>query len=121
MLKPGGVLRMTTPDLDLLIQAYINNNMNKFINDQPEFYKTVDSSAKLAMIMFGATGEDCTYENYEGHFFCYTQKSMTTELKNSGFKDIEFYYETGKSKNTILAKEVTDKGMSHSFVVEAIK
>jgi predicted SAM-dependent methyltransferase len=121
ILKPDGVIRITTPDLDLLINAYVNKQMNKFENEQPEFYKSMDDSAKLASIMYGASGPSCTWDNYEGHMFLYTKKSMTDVLEKVGFKNIKFYYEAGKSTNPIMSEEVVDAGMNHSFAVEASK
>lgn len=121
MLKSGGVLRMTTPDMDLLIGAYLSNDMDKFAIEQPESYKTADPSTQLAMIMYGAWGANCTWNNYDGHMFLFTQKSMTSFLQRAGFKDIIFYYETGKSKDPVLAEQVVDAGMTHSFIVEAVK
>lgn len=121
MLRPGGIIRIATPDLDLLIRAYNEGRMNDFSSEQPGYYKIADPASQLAMIMFGATGPNCTFDNYEGHFFLFTKTSMTTSLKLAGYKDIEFYYETGKSKDPILAAQVTDFGISHSFIAEAIK
>lgn len=121
MLKPNGLIRLTTPDLDLLINAYLSGEMNKFTNEQPEFYKHADPSAQLSYLMYGASGPNCTWNNYEGHMHLYTQKSMTALLSKVGFKEINFYYESGKSKNDIMAKECVDAGLSHSFIVEAIK
>lgn len=121
MLKDGGVIRMTTPDLDILIKAYLTNEMGKFASEQPDFYKDADPSAQLAMIMYGATGAGCTWTNYDGHMFLFTQKSMTVALENAGFKDITFYYETGISKDPVMAKQAEDAGMTHSFIVEAVK
>jgi SAM-dependent methyltransferase len=121
MLKPGGVIRMTTPDLDLLIKAYLNDDMDKFAIEQPEFYRNADPGSQLAMIMYGACGKGCTWTNYDGHMFLFTKKSMTAVLSAAGFKDVEFYYETGKSKDDIMSKQVVDFGLTHSFVVEAIK
>jgi predicted SAM-dependent methyltransferase len=121
MLKSGKILRMTTPDLDLLINAYINNDMNKFSIEQPEFYKNYDASAQLAMLMYGSCGEKSNWTHYEGHQFLFTQKSMTKFLTEAGFKDIEYYYESGKSKDPIMAKECTDQGLTHSLIVECCK
>lgn len=121
ILKPGKVLRMTTPDLDLLIEAYLNNRMDQFEIEQPEFYKTMDSSAKLAMLMFGSCGPNSTWNYYEGHMFLYTVQSMTSVLKKAGFQDIVFYDESGQSKDKSLQKEFVDLGMTHSFIVEAVK
>ena len=121
MLKPGGVLRLTTPDLDLLVHAYINNEMDKFASEQPEFYKDHDSSFQLAMLMYGSSGESCKFNNYEGHMFLYTKTSMSELLKNSGFEKTIYYDKAGESVNEVLKKEVIDFGLSHSLCVEAMK
>lgn len=121
MLKPNGVIRITTPDLDILIDAYKNGQMNKFESEQPEFYKGVDPSAQLSYLMFGAAGPSCTWDNYEGHMFLYTQRSITAVLHEAGFKDMQFYYEPGKSKDPVMAVQVVDAGLTHSFIVEAVK
>lgn len=121
ILKTGGIIRLSTPDIDKLISAYKNNSMDKFNDDQPEIYKTLDPSAQLAMIMFGASGDNCTQEKYEGHFHLYSEKSMTKLLSDAGFTQIEFYNWTGQSKSPIIKQEVVDYGISHSFIVEAVK
>ena len=121
MMKPGAVIRLTTPDFDLLLKSYLENKMDSFSKDQPVFYKDHDPMSQLAFIMFGATGPKCTFDNYEGHMFMFTKTSMTSALKNAGFKDIEFYSTLGKSKNDCIQKEVIDAGISHSFIVEACK
>jgi len=121
VLKPGGVIRITTPDLDLLLNAYFNNDMDKFAPEQPEFYKLADPGSKLCFLMFGASGPNCTFNNYEGHMFIFNKFSIRNCLLNSGFKDVYFYYEPHKSVNPILAEEAVDTGLSHSFIVEAVK
>jgi predicted SAM-dependent methyltransferase len=121
MLKPGGTIRLATPDLEILLNAYLRNEMHKFANEQPTLYNDVDPSMQLSYIMFGACGQDCTSEYYEGHMFMYSQVSMTRLLSNCGFKDVEFHYEIGKSKDPVMAKDIADAGMTHSFIVEATK
>jgi predicted SAM-dependent methyltransferase/glycosyltransferase involved in cell wall biosynthesis len=121
MLKTGGVLRMTTPDLDILVDAYKNGQMDKFNSEQPTFYTDADPSSKLSYIMFGACGEKCTWNYYEGHFFLYARSSMTKFLKDAGFKEIIFYDEAGKSLSLTMLKEVIDEGLTHSILVEARK
>ncbi len=121
MLKSGGVLRMTTPDLDLLINAYLAGEMDKFAIEQPELYKSLDPSAQLAMIMYGTAADTCKWDHYEGHFFLYTKQSMTKLMNDAGFKDIHFYWTAGVSRNPIMAKECVDQGMTHSFIVEGVK
>jgi predicted SAM-dependent methyltransferase len=121
MLKPGGTLRITTPDLDLLIQAYLNNDLDKFSNEQPLFYKEADPSEQLAYIMYGACGPNCSWNNYEGHMFLFTKNSMRKALKNVGFEKIKFFNSGHLSDHPVILQEVTDEGVSHSLLVEAIK
>ena len=121
MLKKGGVIRITTPDLNILIDAYKNDEMDKFAGEQPEFYREADPSSQLAYLMYGACGPNCTRNNYEGHMFLFTQKSMTKFLEAAGFSDIIFYYEKGNGKDPIMAAQAVDEGMSHSFIVEGVK
>lgn len=125
MLKPGGILRMSTPDLDRLIRAYngwaVNiPTMDEFAADQPDFYKDADPASQLAFLMFGACGPDCNQENYQGHFFCFNEKSMTRFLNVAGFTDVDFTWsKCGRNKE--IAMEIKDEGISHSLIVEAVK
>lgn len=120
ILKPGGIIRLTTPDLQKLLLAYNQDRMMEFANDQPEFYKDLDPSAQLAYIMYGSAGENCTQEHYEGHFFCYSEKSIADLLTKIGFKEIQFT-EPKCGKNKDIAMEIEDFGFSHSLIVEAVK
>lgn len=121
ILKPGGIIRLATPNLDILIDAYINNKMDNFNMDQPEFYTKTDNGSKLSYIMFGACGDRCTWDYYEGHMHIYNKISMISILQEAGFKDIEFYNDIGLSKDTVMAKDICDAGVSHSLLVEGIK
>lgn len=120
VLKPGGILRMTTPDICKLIAAYNEGRMSEFEKDQPAIYKDLDPTAQLSLIMFGAAGEGCTQEKYEGHFFNYSEKSMKDLLEKVGFKDVEFVA-SKQGKNKEIAMEIVDEGISHSLIVEAVK
>lgn len=121
ILRPGGYLRLTTPDLNLLIQAYLKGEMAKFKDDQPEFYQKYDSSAQLAFLMYGASDPSCVSENYLGHYFLFTETSMRKFLQDAGFNTINFYRQAGESDNETIKNEIIDSGMSHSFAVDAIK
>lgn len=120
MLKPGGILRITTPDLDLLIQAYLKGEMSKFSADQPDWYQDLTPSAQLAMIMYGTGGEESSFR-YFGHMFLFTKESMVATLLEAGFSNIKFFYKAGESQNPILSAEVVDEGMSHSMICESMK
>jgi len=114
-LRSGGRIRITTPDLDKLLTAYNCGQMDKFQAEQPEFYMTVTPDAQLSFLMFGATGPNCTRDNYEGHFMCYGRRAMRALLEAVGFYWVDF-----ETKSDIFA-ECVDVGESHSMFVEAVK
>ena len=87
--------------------------MDKFIDDQPEFYKTASPAEQLSYIMFGSSGEDCTQDKYSGHMHLFTELSMAKALNKAGFKNITFVPEKHP--------EILDAGMSHSMCVECEK
>lgn len=114
MLKPGGKIRITTPDLGVLLEAYQANELGKFAFEQPAFYANAPRGAQLSYLMFGACGPSCTTENYEGHFACYTASWLITLLETPGFSVLP----QGKSPEF---SECVDMGMSHSLSIEAVK
>lgn len=114
-LKSGGRIRITTPDLDMLLEAYLDNNMMRFEAEQPAFYMQVTPDAQLSFLMFGATGPQCTRDNYEGHFMCYGRKAMKALLEAIGFVSVDFEVESD------IFAECVDVGASHSMFVEAVK
>ena len=116
ILKPGGRLRITTPDLDLLLEAYQRGEMGKFTKEQPAYYAKAAPADQLAYIMYGATGATCTTETYEGHFHIFTRGTIATALTEAGFKGP---YEFGE-KSAVFA-DCVDHGETHSLFVEAVK
>ena len=120
MMKTGGIVRLATPDFNKLLRAYNADEMDKFNDEQPAFYKELPKEAQLQLIMFGASGDNCTQQNYEGHFFNYTETTMIKLLTDAGFKDVSFTWpKCGKNKE--IAEEVEDFGFSHSLIAEAVK
>jgi len=113
VLKPGGAIRLTTPDLYVIAMAWLNGETDRFISEQPDFYMNADyDDDRFAYLLFGASGDNCTRDNYEGHFHCYTPRSLGALLRECG---LEPCTETG------LFADCVDMGMSHSFAIEAVK
>ena len=115
VLKPGGAVKLTTPNLETLVRAWWGAdrlNLDVFEVEQPAFYRTANRDDKLAYLLYGASGDDCTRENYEGHFHCYTPRSLSELLRECG---LEPCTETG------LFADCVDMGMTHSFAIEAVK
>ncbi len=112
MLKQGGRIRLTTPDLDALLEGWRYGKLDELEADQPAFYKGALPEDQLAYIMFGAGG---TAERYEGHQHIYTVRSLSARLEAAGFAAT---VEGGASS---VFADCIDKGMSHSFALEGIK
>jgi predicted SAM-dependent methyltransferase/glycosyltransferase involved in cell wall biosynthesis len=123
MLKKGGILRMTTPDLRELLGARQLASMAKFSGDQPAEYAGMHEDDKLAAMLFGTLGADCRQGHYEGHMWCYSEATLRGLLASEGFEGrwIDFYDDPKRSHSDWLAKEVRDEGLSHSLLVEAVK
>lgn len=117
MLRSGGELRVTTPDLGLLIGAYQARTLDQFAAEQPDFYRAAPPGMQLSMLMFGACGPDCTWDNYEGHFCCYDQRSMTRLLVEGGFSQPVFHW----GPDVPSFHGAIDMGMSHSFAAQTVK
>ncbi len=116
MLKPGGLIRVTTPDMAAIMGAYMDGDMKRFAPEQPEWYAHAPISAQLSYLLFGACGPDCTFDNFEGHFAVYTTAWFRLVLEKAGFEAIAF----NEPKSAAFA-ECIDCGMSHSFACEARK
>lgn len=122
MLRPGGVVRVVTPDIDLLINAYKDGRMDEFMKDQPDFYKNALPSDQLAYLMYGASGPKSTWTSYEGHMHLYTPESMAGFLERAGFSlPVYQYTSPGESQCPHMKVEVEDFGLSHSFITEAVR
>lgn len=137
VLRPGGILRIATPDLDVLVTAYINSlgeeahgpadagnpTLEDFAHEQPAFYKDALPEDQLAFIMYGAAGPKTTWDHYEGHMHLYTQRSLTAALRRAGFeKEPRFYpLDNPHSEDPKLRDEVHDTGVSHSLFCEAVR
>ncbi len=121
VLKPGGTLRITTPDLRYLLEAYEHGELEYLAKDQPDYFQGALPEDQLCYIMYGAGGAGSTSTSYEGHHHLYTQDSLRAVARRAGF-------ETGPTDITRHCKqdaapqpEERDCGMSHSFAIEAVK
>ncbi len=119
MLKPGGVIRITTPDFHQILELYMSGQLDSLESEMPAFYKGADHSAQMSYLLYGSAGPDCTWDNYEGHFHCYWSGEMATLLKKVGFKP-DGRKDPQKSSHPAMT-DFHDEGMSYAFAMEAIK
>lgn len=120
VLKPGGKIRITTPDLNQLISAYQRKALDSFASEQPECYRGASRGDQLSYLLFGALGPNCTTENYEGHFHCYTPWALRERLREAGFHDAHMMGDLPPVKSPEFA-DCHDAGMTHSLAMEAQK
>lgn len=80
-----GSIRISVPDADLLIKAYLNGSMGEFASVQPPVYAyTREQMLKLGMILFGSLHE----HGDSGHKMCYNFEGLEEILRTAGFRNI---------------------------------
>lgn len=116
VLKPGGVLRLTTPCFDKILTAWMNDRMGDFAPEQPPFYALASNTQQLSYLLFGATGPNSTRSNYEGHMHIWTPSTLEPVVREAGFTgEIDFSWPSKR------LPDVRDFGESHSFALEVCK
>jgi len=87
----GGLMRVTTPDLDIFLEHFrafkSPHTMDDFDDAQPDIYRDRSQSMKFSMIVFGNMGY--VQEHYQGHFMIYNEESLTELLQMAGFRDVK--------------------------------
>lgn len=116
LLRPGGRVRITTPDLIKLLRAYNDGTLADFASEQPGFYRSATPEMQLSLLMFGASGPTCTREDYEGHFMCLAPRDLCALLSAAGLEP-----DTEGPERSAMFADCVDKGLSHSMAIEASK
>jgi len=114
ILKPNCKLRISVPNIDLLIQYKNNNELDKFENIQLPVFKQVKSQMlKFSLLALGNMSGTCTREHYEGHQLLLNFEAVKELLNYAGFTKIEQV-----DYDKILDDEA---GLDHSLYVVATK
>jgi predicted SAM-dependent methyltransferase len=111
VMESGGIIRISVPDLELLLFHLKINKMDKFENEQPkQWYNKYNSqSMKFALILFGSLHED----GESGHKMCYDFQSLKELLEKYGFRKIK--------RVGYDSRYDAEVGESHQLCCEAIK
>lgn len=121
ILKPKGLMRLTTPDLQVLLDKYNDKEMSEFTNAQPNGYNKFDSeSLKLSFMLFGNFKSGYNQTFYRGHFMCYDEEGLIELLLKVGFSDIK-RMKFSKSQSRIMETETYDTWEGYSLILECIK
>ena len=118
VMKCGALMRLSTPDLDKLLLAYKDRQMNLFDGDQPAEYRGKIQATKLGYMLFGSLGDQ---SEYGGHKMIYNFDSLREILVQAGFCPVALKrMECGVSQSPILQREIHEEHGSHSLFVEVM-
>ena len=109
VLKLGGILRISVPDMKLIIQKYLDQEMSVFDSDQPQEYRnSLTQGEKFSRIMF------------IGHLQCFDEETLTVYLQNARFQEV-IRMKPGESRSMIIQREYQDTHPYISLILEGIK
>ena len=109
VLKSNGKIRISTPDLQFLIDLYLNKN-NQLQNDYIKW------SCKTYQLSEGSITELINnYFHSWGHQFIYDKKTIESTLNKAGFTKIEFF-KINESNNAELRNLENDTRLPENFL-----
>jgi len=86
VLKRGGILRIGTPDLRKIVDAYIKNELDKFNNIQPKEYRQASNADKVWRLIASPARQDIPAP--PDHKTIYDFEALKEALELAGFKNI---------------------------------
>jgi predicted SAM-dependent methyltransferase len=95
VLRPGGVVRLTTPDLEKIMALYRDENEAVSWSDYNTYFSEATWPHERPCQVFN------TYLRHWGHKFVYDQEELVAKLANAGFGQIE-RCEPGRSRHAAL-------------------
>lgn len=112
-LRPGGLVRIATPDLDIIVRHYYNRDMGFFnaVEQPPEYIQAPTMGEKFSRLLFSG--------DYQ-HRAIYTFEMLKNFLEQAGFTKI-FRGVPGFSHSEVVQMEITDQHVKISLLVEAVK
>jgi predicted SAM-dependent methyltransferase len=112
VLKPGGVVRISTPDANIIINHYINHDMKFFDKIQPEEYINAKTEEeKFSMLLFSLDNQ---------HKAVYGPEMLEQYLRQAGFQKV-YRQQNGNSTSDVIKAEVPNRHVEISLVMEAVK
>ena len=112
VLRPGGIIRIAVPDLDIMVRRFKEMNMAYFNVDQPlEFITAPTEGERFSRLMFSG--------DY-AHKAIYDYKMLESFLHQAGFGTVVRSIQ-GFSHSETLQMEAKDQHPEISLYVEAVK
>jgi predicted SAM-dependent methyltransferase len=110
-LKPGGVVRISTPDARLILRHYANKDMSFFNVIQPPEYILASEGERLSRIL---------YSGDYSHRAVYDDDMLKAFLEQAGFRQIS-RVNPGLSHSPVMRDETEDRHIEISLTIEALK
>lgn len=108
ILKPSGVVRLSTPDLDILTSHHTARDFKDTYSEEYEAKNAEDDADAFFRMAF------------MGHKTIYTYPSLRVKMEASGFQEVaKMPY--GASRSPEIMTETIDSFPDHSFYIEAVK
>jgi predicted SAM-dependent methyltransferase len=95
ILRPGGVVRITTPDLKKIIEIYENRNEHVTLQEYAQYLSESTWPHERACQVLN------TFVRHWGHKFIYDEEDLAAKLAAAGFERVE-RCEIGRSRHEIL-------------------
>ena len=122
VMKPNALMRLSTPDLDILLKAYREGKMSLFDGDQPaEYRETVCEALKFGYLVFGSLGDQ---QEYAGHKIIFNFESLKYFIVKAGFEPAKVRrMECGLSQSPAMQRGMYEypEHAGHSLFVEVAK
>ena len=111
VLKPGGLARISTPDIHTIIKHYFNLDMSFFNQIQPpEYIEAPTRAEKLSRLLFGE------------HKAAYDFEMLKNFLEQAEFEAGKIYrVSPGFSYSEVMKTETEDQHIEINLTVEAVK
>ena len=123
VLQPGGVLRVSTPDLKALATAYVEGRVASFgAASQPRWYVDPDTPECLQFSAhaFANNADTVAAGLYEGHQAVYDEPGLGAVLAAAGFKEVQRQRPLESLSETIRLG-VRDRWPDIALIMEAVK
>ncbi len=114
VLKPGGLVRISTPDMDIILRHYRNRDMSFFNQIQPpEYIQAPTEGEKLSRLLFSG--------DYQ-HKAVYSFEMLKNFLEQAGFRPERIFRSVpGFSHSEEMQSETQDQHIEISLLVEGVK
>lgn len=120
VLRPGGVLRVSTPDLRGLAHAYVRENMAGWgAASQPAVYGAMPAALQFSAHAFGNLTDEGG-GRYLGHQVLYDEESLSLLLAEAGFREVQ-RQRPRESLSEAIRLQVTDRWPETALIVECVK